>query len=123
MVPRVRPEDKARLLAEGDHPAAQFMYEEKEGRRLTVYVRAFGGGKRHLVPFRVRRRRIGVLLGGGSVRLRPDCAIGPAAAYGHCEHCVRDLQPALIPPIPFSGKGWYINRESHFLEDFARVDR
>ncbi len=34
-----------RLLAEGDRPAAQFMYEEKDGRRLTVYVRAFGEAK------------------------------------------------------------------------------
>ncbi|NQV83477.1 MAG: anti-sigma factor [Rhodospirillales bacterium] len=30
-----------RLLAEGSKPAAQFMYEEKGGRRLTVYVREF----------------------------------------------------------------------------------
>jgi anti-sigma factor RsiW len=34
-----------RLLAEGARPAAQFMYEEKDGRRLTVYVRAFGEAK------------------------------------------------------------------------------
>jgi len=28
-----------RLLAEGARPAAQFMYEKKDGKRLTVYVR------------------------------------------------------------------------------------
>lgn len=32
-----------RLLAEGDRPAAQFMYEEPDGSRITVYVRASGG--------------------------------------------------------------------------------
>ncbi len=34
-----------RLLAEGDRPAAQFMYEEKDGRRLTLYVRGLGEAK------------------------------------------------------------------------------
>jgi anti-sigma factor RsiW len=33
-----------RLLAEGAKPAAQFMYEEPDGQRITVYVRAFDGG-------------------------------------------------------------------------------
>ncbi len=32
-----------RLLAEGAQPAAQLMYEEADGRRITVYVRASGG--------------------------------------------------------------------------------
>ncbi|MCG8491203.1 MAG: anti-sigma factor [Sneathiellales bacterium] len=29
-----------RLLSEGEKPAAQFMYEKKDGRRLTLYVRS-----------------------------------------------------------------------------------
>ena len=32
-----------RLLAEGAQPAAQFMYEESGGRRVTIYVRASDG--------------------------------------------------------------------------------
>lgn len=34
-----------RLLAEGNRPAAQFMYEEKNGQRLTVYVRGLRNTK------------------------------------------------------------------------------
>ncbi|MBT3306368.1 MAG: anti-sigma factor [Alphaproteobacteria bacterium] len=34
-----------RLLAEGARPAAQFMFEEKDGQRLTVYVRSFQDAK------------------------------------------------------------------------------
>ncbi len=33
-----------RLLEESSRPAAQFMYEDDRGRRLTVYVRAHAGG-------------------------------------------------------------------------------
>lgn len=33
-----------RLLADGERPAAQFMYEDASGRRATVYVRGAGGG-------------------------------------------------------------------------------
>ncbi len=40
-----------RLLAEGARPAAQMMYEDAEGRRLTVYLRAVEGAEQTAFRF------------------------------------------------------------------------
>ena len=60
-----------RLLPGNSGPAAQFMYQDARGQRLTLYVRTDGGGSRE-TAFRYARENNyrGVLLGRWAARLR-----------------------------------------------------